>query len=313
MRYFLLFCFSWVITAASAQDSTALLPLRTETNFFQLPEGYNFGEVTGVATNSVGHLFVFHRGPHALLEFDADGAFVREIGAGLFSSAHGLQVDRHDNIWTTDVGAHLVLKFNPNGRVAMVLGQRDTPGTWEEAKDIVLFDQPADVAFDTDDNIYVADGYGNSRIVKLDAYGNLIKTWGQKGTAKGEFDNPHNVLIDPRGRVLVADRYNHRIQVFNQDGTFQEAWTHLGVPSGLSLYDDRYLYTTDGTAEQVIKTDLSGRELGRYGEPGRAPGQFYIAHGICVDENENLYVTEVFNWRVQRLTPDADALEAGNE
>ncbi len=288
-------------TIAAAQTDS--LSLRADPAHLQLPEGYNFGEVTGVALRPNGHLLVFHRGPHPLLEFDSDGAFVREIGAGMFSSAHGLQVDRHGNIWTTDVGSHLVLKFNPEGRIVMVLGRRDTPGTWDEDKKMILFDKPADVGFDADDNIYVADGYGNSRIVKLDPYGNLIKTWGQKGSTEGEFDNPHNVLVDPQGRVLVADRYNKRIQIFDQDGNFQEAWTHLGVPSGLSLFDNQVLYITDGTAEQVVKADLTGKELGRFGGPGRAPGQFYIAHGICVDDNENVYVSEVFNWRVQRLTP----------
>ncbi len=222
---------------ATAQTDT--LALSADPHFLQLPEGENLGEVTGVALRPNGNLLVFHRGPRPLLEFDNQGEFVREIGAGMFSSAHGLRVDRQGNIWTTDVGSHLVLKFNPEGRIVLVLGRRDTPGTWDEAKQMILFDKPADVGFDADGNIYVADGYGNSRIVKLDPYGNLITTWGEKGSAEGEFDNPHNVLIDPQGRVLVADRYNKRIQLFDQDGKFLESWTHLGVPSGLALYDDR--------------------------------------------------------------------------
>lgn len=304
MPIYLTLLFGLITTALFAQSEA--LPLKADPDFFQLPVGYNFGEVTGVATTPDGHLLVFHRGPHPLLEFDGEGSFVREIGAGMFSSAHGLQVDQQGNIWTTDVGSHLVLKFNPEGHIVMVLGRRDTPGTWDEDKKMVLFDKPADVGFDAEGNVYVADGYGNSRIVKLDPYGNLIKTWGKKGSAEGEFDNPHNVLVDPQGRVLVADRYNKRIQIFDQDGNFLEAWTHLGVPSGLSLSDDQMLYMTDGTAEQVVKADLTGKELGRFGRPGRAPGQFYLAHGICVDEEENVYVSEVFNWRVQRLVPNGN-------
>ena len=181
------------------------------------------------------------------------------------------------------------------------------PGEWDEGKRVILFDKPADVAFDADDNIYVADGYGNARVVKLDPYGNLLTTWGKKGTSDGEFDNPHNVLIDPQGRVLVADRYNQRLQIFDQDGQLLEIWTHLGTPSGLSLYNDEALYVTDGTAEQVMKVDLSGKVLGRYGKPGRAPGQFHIAHGVCVTDDESVYVTEVLNWRVQRLSPSTEA------
>jgi DNA-binding beta-propeller fold protein YncE len=302
MKTYLTLCIAVLSFGATAQTDS--LALRAELNFLQLPEGDNFGEVTGIALRPNGNLLVFHRGPRPLLEFDKQGKFVREIGAGMFSSAHGLRVDRQGNIWTTDVGSHLVLKFNPEGRTVLVLGRRGTPGTWDEDKQMILFDKPADVGFDADDNIYVADGYGNSRIVKLDPYGNLMKAWGEKGSAEGEFDNPHNVLIDPQGRVLVADRYNKRIQIFDQDGKFLDAWTHLGVPSGLALYDDRVLYITDGTAEQVVKANLMGQELGRFGGPGRAPGQFYIAHGICVDEDENVYVSEVFNWRVQRLSPN---------
>lgn len=313
MRNHLLISLLLMVHGAFAQAPPAPLALTADTEFFQLPEGMNFGEVTGIATTSAGHILVFHQGPHSLLEFNADGTFVREIGAGLFSKAHGLQVDQYDNIWTTDIGSHLVLKFNPAGHILMVLGRRDMPGEWDDAKELILFDKPADVAFDADDNIYIADGYGNSRVVKLDSYGNLIKTWGKKGTAEGEFDNPHNVLIDPQGRVLVADRYNKRIQLFDQDGQFLEAWTHLGTPSGLSLYHDEVLYITDGTAEQVIKTDLTGKELGRYGAPGRAPGQFRIAHGLCVADDESVFVTEVLNWRVQRLSQDADTSSQTNE
>ena len=301
-----LICCYFALTACAQTKHS--LNWHANPTFFQLPEGYNFGEATGVATNSEGHLFVFHRGPHALLEFDSEGAFVREIGAELFAKPHGLRIDPQDNIWTTDVGSHLVLKFSPEGRVLLVLGQQDKAGEWNEEKQRVLFDKPADIAFDQDGNIYVADGYGNSRVVKLDAYGNLVKSWGKKGAAEGEFDNPHGILVDPQGRVLVADRYNQRIQRFDQDGQFLDAWTHLGTPSGLSLHND-HLYITDGTAEQVLKTDLSGKALGRYGEPGQAPGQFGMAHGICVDAAGRVYVTEVLNWRVQQLTSEAGVEE----
>src|SRR5437660_11751272 len=134
-------------------------------DFFQLPAGENFVEAAGVAVNSKGHIYVFHRGKHPLMEFDASGKFLRSIADDLFVTAHMVRVDAEDNIWTTDVGAHVVLKLSPEGRVLLALGRMRIPGD-----DVLHFNQPTDVAFDRDGNIYVTDGYGNSRVLKFDKY-----------------------------------------------------------------------------------------------------------------------------------------------
>ncbi len=288
------------LIVAQKKDATALTYTLVP-EFPSLPVGTNFMEVTGVALNSKGHVFVFNRGDQPIMEFDESGKFIRSLAAGLFKAAHGLRIDANDNIWVTDLETHLVLKLNPDGRILMVLGEKGKAGEWNDVKKLALFNKPADVAFAKNGDFFVADGYGNSRIVKFDKDGNFIKTWGKKGTAEGEFDNPHNVIIDAKGLLYVADQYNKRIQVFDQDGKFVKALTNVGTPSGLDLTKDQMLYVSDGTAEQVKIMDLNGNIQTTFGEPGKKPGQFTVAHGIAVSKNLDVYVTEVLNWRVQKF------------
>src|SRR5204862_230384 len=181
-------------------------------DFFQLPAGEHFVEVAGVAVNSKGHIFVFHRGKHPLMEFDANGKYLRSIADDLFVTAHTVRVDGEDNIWTTDVGSHVVLKLSPEGRVLLSLGRMRTPGD-----DVLHFNQPTDVAFDRDGNIYVADGEGNSRVLKFNKYGNVLLGWGMKGSGPGQFDLPHSIAIDG-DLAYVGDRENARIQIFDLNG-----------------------------------------------------------------------------------------------
>src|ERR1039457_7085947 len=172
-------------------------------NFFQGQDAMSVGEASGVALNSHGHIFLFQRAQPMLAEYDEHGIFLRSIGEGLFTHPHGLRIDDDDNLWTTDDGSHLVLKISPAGRVLLVLGR-----TGVAAESDWLFNQPTDVAFGTNGDIYVADGYGNSRIVQFDRAGNFVKAWGKYGTRPGEFDLPHSVAVDTTGRVYVGDREN---------------------------------------------------------------------------------------------------------
>jgi DNA-binding beta-propeller fold protein YncE len=277
-----------------AQDALKLTPV----DFFRLPAGKNFGEAVGIAVNSRQHVFVFHRGPGSLMEFDAAGNFIRSLGDGLIKKAHGLRIDPDDNIWVTDVEQHLVIKFNPEGHILMVLGKIDMAGEFNETYQMLLFNRPADVAFDGQGNVYIADGYGNSRIVKTDKNGKLLKTWGTKGSGKGEFNLPHNVVIDAKNRVYVADRENKRIQVFDSEGNYLNEWTHLGQPYGLAISGDE-LYMTDGVNGSVSRLSLAGKVLGKYGSPGKATGQFLMPHAVAVSAGNKLFVAETINWRVQ--------------
>src|ERR1700704_526856 len=237
---------------AFAQQSAPELAFDSVPDFFKLPAGLNFGEVPGVAVNSKGHIFVFTRsnstsgpafGPTAavLWEFDPKGLFVREIGKGLYgwSFAHTVRIDKDDNIWAVDKGSDMIVKFNQAGRVALVFGRRkesadDETKPWEHVDPPLpavdgLFRQPTDVAWDSEGNIYITDGYINSRVAKYDRNGDWVKSWGTRGTDAGQFNLPHAIAIDRNNNIYVGDRTNRRIQVFDTNGTFLRLFT-IDVP-----------------------------------------------------------------------------------
>ncbi|MEZ4775076.1 MAG: kelch repeat-containing protein [Bacteroidia bacterium] len=303
-RIFFLALFSCFLYAIGQTQNAPVLQYQSIPDFFQVPPDGNIIQPTGVAVNSHGHIFIFNKGNLQLEEFDAQGSFVRSIGKGLFKDPHGLRIDKNDNIWTTDLDAHVVLKLSPEGRVLMVLGQNGTSGLYDSLRNRVLFFKPADIAFAPNGDLYIADGYGNSRMVRLDKNGNLIRAWGVKGGGKGDFDNPHNVVIPSNNRVYVADRNNRRIQVFNLNGDFIAEWKNLGKPWGLTLSPDNHIYMTDGDVEKILKLDLEGNIKGIINcGPGTQIGQMHAAHGITSDSHGALYVTEVLNWRVQKFVP----------
>jgi hypothetical protein len=320
-------------------------------DFLKLPAGMNLGEASGVAVNSKGHVFVYTRanvsGPAfgaaaaQLLEFGADGRFIREIGKGLyaFSYAHDVRVDKDDNIWCVDKGSNMVVKFSPEGRVLLVLGRK------QEATDEVsrpqvgttpapphvdgYFRQPTDVAWDATGNIFISDGYVNARIAKYDRDGNWLKSWGEHGAGPGQFNTPHGIAIDARGNVYVADRNNLRIQVFDGNGAFLRQFTlDAPVPASarpiigampdasaqpqfmprapwaicITPGPNQVMYASDAFPGRIYKMDLNGHVLGVLGKAGKPLKQFGWVHQIaCPSENE-LYVAEVLNWRVQKLT-----------
>ena len=225
-----------------AQQTVPEIRFHAETDFFKLPPDQYFGEVAGVAVNSKGHVFVFSRGNSTgpaygaaaaqLFEFDSEGKYIREIGHNLYawSFAHSVKVDREDNIWVADKGSDMVIKFNPEGRVAMVFGRKqeasdEGTGPLKHSRPPLPpidgeFRQVTDVAWDNGGNAYISDGYINSRIAKIDKAGNWIKSWGEPGAGPGQFSTPHSIATDNAGKVYVADRGNGRIQVFDGEGTF---------------------------------------------------------------------------------------------
>jgi DNA-binding beta-propeller fold protein YncE len=302
-----LICLLAFAAAAAAQIARSLefqpvpeLGYRVVPDFFEVSPGAGFGEASGVALNSKGHIFLFQRTKPMLAEYDEQGKFVRSIGDGLWDHPHGLRIDTDDNIWTTDDGNHLVLKLNPAGRVLLVLGRKDWGGeaTW-------LFNKPTDVAFGKKGDIFVTDGYGNSRVVKFDRDGNFIKTWGKYGTGPGEFDLPHSIVVDKDDRVYVGDRENARIEIFDADGNFLKEWTGIGYPYGLFITPDQHIWMVDGGLDRIVELDQSGKILGSIGEPGRASGQLAWAHFMAVGPDRKIYVAEVLNWRFQVFTPTA--------
>src|SRR5262245_4987739 len=246
--------FLTVIFAAAIvqqQGSMPELAYDADTNFLKLPDNVYLGEVAGVAVNSQGHVFAFSRGGTVgpafgaaaaqLLEFDKNGTFVREIAKNLyaFSYAHAVRVDPQDNIWVVDKGSDMIVKLTPQGRVAMVFGRKkeasDEAVPWTRVNPPRAhvngqFRQPTDVTWDPQGNIFISDGYINSRVAKFDKNGDWVKSWGEKGTKEGELDTPHSIASDRSGTIYVADRGNRRIQVFNADGTFERAISVTNVP-----------------------------------------------------------------------------------
>ncbi len=284
----------WVALPVLGQE----LPYRVVPNWPDLPPGWNLGETASVARDSRGHIYVFHRGPHPLLEFEPGGKLVREIGEGLFTWPHGVRIDAQDNIWTVDDNGHFVLELSPEGRVLMVVGRKNNRGEGE-----YQFNRPTDVAFAANGDFYVSDGYGNSRVMKYSKEGRFLKSWGKKGTGPGEFNTPHAIVVDAKGRVYVGDRENKRIQVFDAEGGFLREWTQLGSPWGLEMTADQHIFMSDGYANRVVKLDTEGRLLGTLGSPGKLPGQFSYAHHLCLGKDGSLYVAEILNWRVQKFAP----------
>lgn len=262
-----------------------------------LPEGYRLGQVSAVAPDGHGEVFVFHRGDHPILVFDRHGKFLRSFGDGLITKAHGLRFDAHGNVWITDVGNHTVREFTHDGKLIRTLGKEGQAGDSPDQ-----FNQPADVAFGPHGDLLVADGYGNSRVVKFTADGKFQKSWGKKGTGDGEFNLVHAVVVDDHGTVYVADRENNRIQVFDSDGKFLEKWTECGAPFGLFLDKAHHQFLlADGRAHRGAVLDAHGKIQSQWGSQGREPGQFDLPHSISMDSDGAVYVTEITGQRVQKF------------
>ena len=335
---------------AVAEAQVPEIRFEADANALKLPAGMYFGEVTGIDIDARRHVFVFHRSgvrssvhdgvAAQLWEFGPDGRFIREIGKDLygFAFAHTVRVDRQGNIWTSDEGTNMIVKFDPAGEVLMVLGRRDEAVEEREPHDPAApvppprwggFARPTDVAWDNDGNVFIADGYTNSRVVKTDKNGRWIKTWGERGKEPGQFNIVHTIANDAQGNIYVGDRTNRRIQVFDPNGTLLRIITidvpyakepnvmvgamprpgvnplnASGAPWAICITPGptQYLYSADAVPGRIYKLTLDGKVVGVLGDAGKAVGEFGWVHQIaCPSENE-LWVGEILNWRVQRLT-----------
>jgi len=338
---------------AAAQNTAPPAPeiaYDSAANPLSLPEDIYLGESAGVATNSRGDIFVYTRTGHPtaslggarvfvhggsrLFQFDHNGAFVREIGQGIygFVFAQQVRIDPEDNIWVVDQATNEVIKFDPEGRVLMILGRKaeavpvparpdvgalgvpyqqaagKAPGSGQPTD---LFNRPTDVAWDGAGNIFVADGIGNQRVAKFDKHGVFVKSWGQKGTEPGQFAAARAIAVDAQGNVYVADPGNKRIQVFDNDGKFKTQIANVGSPQALCITPgpNPVLYSSNSnppndidTAGEIYKLKLDGTVLGKFGRAGRMMKEFNFVNAIdCRNEN-TLYVGEIGNLRVQKIT-----------
>jgi DNA-binding beta-propeller fold protein YncE len=325
---------SWAI----AQNEAPEIKFDSVPNALQLPAGIYLGEVAGVATNSRGDVFVYMRTGHPtitigtarpfahggsrLFQFNRNGKFVREIGKDSygFMVAAQVRVDPSDNIWVVDEMTTMVIKFDPQGRVAMLLGRKaenvNVPARAGRAGNGAgqatdLFDRPTDVAWDAAGNIFVADGLGNARVAKFDKSGKFVKSWGKKGTATGEFADVRGIAVDAQGSVYAADGGNKRIQVFDNDGNFKTAFNNVGNAQAVCITKGpkQVLYVSNSNPTndidrdgEIYKMRLDGTTISKFGKAGKLPKEFGTVNSIdCRDEN-TLYVGEIGNLRVQKLT-----------
>jgi len=303
-----------------------------------MPAGHTIGETVGVAINSKKHLFVYTRsgnvGPARgaqaaeLFEFDEKGAFVKEWGQNAygFSFAHAIRFDKDDNLFVIDEGSNMVMKFNPQGLVTMVLGRKDEAvdymerfleeGRKTDAATLTApgsgagrggtFGRPTDVAFDLQGDIFVADGYTNSRVAKFSKDGDFIKAIGKRGNQPGEFSTPHTIANDAKGNIYVGDRGNSRIQVFDPDLNPLRIISNVRAPWAVCIsppnaQGQQFLFSADAGGK-IYKTDLDGKLLGWFGTNGKKVGQFFWVHEMhCASENE-IYTGEAQNWRIQKIT-----------
>jgi DNA-binding beta-propeller fold protein YncE len=321
---------------ALAQGAAPEIKFDSVPNAIQLPAGLYLGEVAGVATNSRGDIFVYTRTGHPtvtigtmrpfahggsrMFQFDRTGKYVREIGKDTygFMAAAQVRIDPADNIWAVDEMSNMVMKFDAEGRVAMLLGRKAesefipprAPAGDGAGQPTDLFNRPTDVAWDAAGNIFVADGAGNARIAKFDKDGKFLKSWGKRGTGSGEFANVLSIVVDAQGNVYAGDGGNQRIQVFDNNGTFKTAFANFGNAQAMCLTKgaNPVLYVSNSNpwndidiAGEIYKMRLDGTVLGKFGRAGRLLKEFGAVNSIDCRSENTLLVGELANLRVQKL------------
>lgn len=310
-------------TASTARPAGAPHQYQVVHGWPILPRGEVLGSAAGVGVDSHGAVYVFHRAGRTWSEplptdpiqrptiavFDSrSGKLLRQWGAGLFAMPHGLTIDRHDNVWLTDVGLHQIFKFSARGKLLLTVGERGAPGN-----DNGHFNRPTDVAVLPDGGFYVSDGYRNTRIVRFAPDGRFVMQWGRPGSGEGEFNVPHAVTVDGQARVYVADRENDRVQLFDATGRFLAQWKSPGIgrPYSLALIGGGGAAIADGGEQPESGPDRSGVAIvnrageveTRFGRFGNYDGQFRMAHDVAVDAAGNLYVVDITGQRIQKFVP----------
>ena len=300
-------------------------PYRSVENWAKMPSGRNWGSTAGVAIDPDGKsVWVAERcsanscrnsNLDPILKFDPNGRMVKHFGAGMFVFPHGISVDRQGNVWVTDgqgngaVGQQ-VIKFSPDGKVLLRLGTAGVPGNNPDN-----FNMPSAVLVAPNGDIFVADGHGgtsNDRVVKFDPRGRYIKEWGIKGTGPGQFDIPHALAMDSRGRLFVADRNNNRIQIFDQDGKYLDSWSQFSRPSGIWIDAKDTIYVADSESESVSKNHDGWKRGMRIGSAKDGSVKYFIpdpvdkaittsaAEGVAADKDGIIYGAEVGPKRLMR-------------
>lgn len=329
------FCLLAAALMGFAADSGAEIRFDSVPNAVQLPAGLYLGEVAGVATNSKGELYVYTRTGHPtvtigtmrpfahggsrLFVFDHAGKYVREVGKETygFMAASQVRIDPKDNVWVVDEMSNMVMEFDPQGHVVMLLGRKAeaepvparVPKNDGSGQPTDLFSRPTDVAWDSAGNIFVADGAGNARIAKFDKEGKFVKSWGKRGKGQGEFANVLSIAVDADGNVYAGDGGNNRIQVFDNNGTFKKEFA-VGNPQAMCMTRgaNPVLFVSNSNpwddidvAGEIYKMRLDGTVVGKFGRAGKLPKEFGTVNSIDCRNEKTLFVGELGNLRLQKL------------
>ena len=281
-------------------------------NWAKLPTGWSFKEIGSVGVDAKDNVYVFNRGEHPMIVFDRDGNFIKSWGEGLFPRAHGLHMGPDETVWLTDDGDHTVRQCTLDGKVLLEIGVPGKPSPYMSG---LPFHRCTHTALSPKGEIYVSDGYGNSSVHKFSPDGKLLKSWGGPGTDPGEFNIVHNITCDGDGLVYVADRENHRVQIFDGEGRYQGQWNNIHRPCALFMPAGKcpvcYIgelgpgmpvnRNVPNIGPRLSVVDHTGKRLARIGArtgPGLGPTEFQAPHGITVDSRGDIYVGEVSwtNW-----------------
>ena len=312
---------------AALEKATPKLKVTEEVLRLTIP-AQTIGEAVGVAKNAAGHLFVFSRtgktaqvkggAASMLFEFDANLTFVKEWGPNNYAAgfAHTVRVDKDQNVWMVDEGSNMIVKYRPDASVAMVLGRKEEPLDWlekfaEEGDHLEatpparngVFNRPTDVTWDNDGNIFVADGYNNSRLAKFTKDGMWVGAIGERGSAPNQFNTPHGITNDAAGNIYVADRANRRVQVFTPDLKPVRIIEGMGAPWSVctSPGPTQYLFSGDGNGK-IYKMSLDGKMLG-WAQTGLGHGQSgCLVHELHCESETVLYKGDCSTWTVEKIT-----------
>jgi DNA-binding beta-propeller fold protein YncE len=288
----------------------------------KLPPGYSWREVAAVAVDSKDQVYVFNRGDHPMIVFDREGNFLRSWGEGVFTRPHGLTLGPGDTLYCTDDGDHTIRQCTLDGEVLMTIGLPGQPAAYQSGEP---FNRCTDVAIDPrTGDLYVSDGYGNSRVHKYTPNGRLLFSWGEPGTDPGEFNIVHNIATDAQGYLYVADRENHRVQVFDSRGRFETQWVNMHRPCAIYISQEQHVYIGELGAGMNVNRNLpnigpritvfntSGDRLARIGHLGFGleVGQFVAPHGISLDSKGDIYLAEVAWTNFKNLGEPKDSVRS---
>lgn len=301
-RYFLVICSMAVIFGTGSLSG---MPNKADEKLEYSPagvwdgskDGIEFDKIRGIGIDSKGRVYATAgKGKKGVVVFSPDGKIIDTWGKG-FKAKHGLRVF-DDKVWVTDTKKHVVHQYTLDGKLLMTLGTENKSGTGNNE-----FNRPSDIAIGPNGDIYISDGYVNTRVMRFSADGKFKQSWGTKGKGPGQFDLVHNIAIDKKGLVYVADRSNNRVQIFDADGKFLQEWTHLGKPYGLYVDDKTLVYVVDGVSNNVYVVNNKGKVLAKFGKTGTGIGEFKMSHSVTVDKQGNIYIAEGDGKRIQKFAP----------